>query len=88
MQRKKTRLELIDEVYLQQTHISTLFKVPISVAHKVYLKAKEIDQCELKYFIYENRVRTNSVCKVLGVNLNTLQKQIKSTLELTAQSAS
>lgn len=75
----KTREQILEQVYLTQNDIRLLLKVGYKHADKLYGFANEIDSEELgKYRIEPRKVRITSVCKVAGVSLNTLQKQIKS----------
>lgn len=79
-ERVKTREELLTQAFLNRSEISKLLCVPYKAASKIYEMADKIDQECLKEFrIYDTKVRITSVCKVAGISLNTLQKQIKST---------
>lgn len=74
----KTREDLLKEVYLNKTEISHLLKISQPAAKKMFDAAMEIDDKNLgNWKIYDNRVRIKSVLKVAGVDLNFLQKQIK-----------
>ncbi len=76
----KSREEILAQSYLNKSEISRLLDVPFKVAARIYGLADKIDQETLKEFrIYDTKVRITSVCKVAGISLNTLQKQIKST---------
>lgn len=75
--RIKSRQEIVTQAYLNKADIGRLLKVPPAKASKIYGFARQIDDEELKYIIYETAVRMTSVCKVTGVTLNVLLKQIK-----------
>lgn len=77
MQRKKTREEVVTMPYLTKSDICTLLNASYPVAARIYKFAKEIDDAELKYPIYANRVRIKSVCKVTGTDINLLMRQTK-----------
>ncbi len=74
----KTREELLAQSYLNRSEISRLMGISYSAASKIFKLADSIDQESLKYRVYDTKVRITSVCKVAGISLNTLQKQIKS----------
>lgn len=55
-----------------------MLQVPRYQAKKIFDKAKELDEQQLKdLVIYDTKVRMQSVMKVTGINFNLLQKQIK-----------
>ena len=79
MQRLKTREEIVTQPFVNKADIQKLFLVGYSTATKIYQAANQLDDDQLGiYRIEPTKVRITSVCKVSGVSLNTLQKQIKS----------
>lgn len=80
MQRIKTRQETVELAYCNITDIQRLLGCSWKKAKKVYTFADEIDQSELGRFrIEDHKVRMTSVCKVAGIPLTALIKQVKST---------
>lgn len=78
MQKKRTRAELISKPFLNITDISRLLDVSWYKAEKIYTLADKIDHEELKGMRIEpTRVRITSVCKVIGMSLNTLRKLVE-----------
>ena len=79
MQRTKTREEILAQPYLTKADIKKLLQVSQGKAVRIYGFAESIDKEFFKEFRIEpTKVRITSVCKVAGISLNTLQKQIKS----------
>lgn len=79
MQRTKTREEIAEQVFLNVADIGKLLQVGYRSAKKIYAIADQIDTDQLRSWRIEpNKVRITTVCKVAGINLATLQKQIKS----------
>lgn len=78
MQRLKTKEEILDSQFVSKADIKKLFGIGSERANKIYKLADEIDNADLKYRIFDNRVRITSMCKVVGISINLLQKQIKS----------
>ena len=79
MQRTKTREEILAQPYLTKADIKKLLQVSQGKAVRIYGFAESIDKEFFKEFRIEpTKVRITSVCKVTGISLNTLQKQIKS----------
>ena len=77
MQKKRTRAELISKPYLNITEISRLLDVSWAKAERIFCLASKIDIDELKDMRIEpTKVRITSVCKVIGISINTLQKLI------------
>ena len=77
----KTREELLTEAYLNKAEIQRLFSLNRSVTSAVFNVAHQTDLNELgrpRMFYYGKKVRTTTVAKILGVNLNQFAKQIKS----------
>ena len=80
MQHKRTREEILGLPYLKTTDIRRLLCVSAQSAKKIYSLAEKIDIDQLgDYRIEDNKVRITSVCKVTGLTIAGLQKQIKST---------
>lgn len=78
MKRKRSRLEVSQQVYLNTTDISDLLLISMGNARRLYQAADRIDREHFKQFRSEPRkVRTTVVCKLAGVNLDQLQRQIK-----------
>ena len=81
----KSRSELLTETYLCKTEIKRLFSISKSVASQAFDVAHQTDLDELgrqRMFYYGKKVRTTTVAKVLGVNLNQLANQIKKQSDL------
>lgn len=78
MKRKKSRIEVSQQVYLNTTDIMTLLKLDYYKAKRMYDAADRIDQEELSSFRIEPRkVRTETVCSLAQIDLRKLQRQIK-----------
>lgn len=77
MQRKKSREEVLGLTYLNRRDIQKLLAIPYRQASKIYAHAMEIDKEELKYRIYDSKVRMQSVLMVSGVSLIFLTRQIQ-----------
>lgn len=72
-----TKKDLIEKSFLNKTDIARLFDVPRHIANKIYAQADKLDQAYFSEFrIYETKVRLTSCCKVTGITLNQLKKQI------------
>ena len=79
MKRKRSRLEVSRQVYLNVTDIKDLLQISPYQARRVFQKADEIDAAELSTFRIEPRkVRTETVCKLAQISISKLQAQIKS----------
>jgi hypothetical protein len=79
MKRKRSRLEVSRQVYLNVTDIKDLLQISPYQARRVFQKADEIDAAELSAFRIEPRkVRTKTVCKLAQIKITELQAQIKS----------
>ena len=77
MQKKKTREEILAQQYLSKSDIHNLLIMPWATAVHVFQKAQELDDQELKYHIWDTRVRLSSVLKVTGLSYNLMAKQVK-----------
>ena len=78
MQHTKTREEIFAQPYLTKADIKRLLQVSQEVIDKEFFG---------KFRIEPTKVRITSVCKVAGISLNTLQRQIKSASSQQEQSA-
>ena len=88
MQRTKTREEIFAQPYLTKTDIKRLLQVSQGKAVRIYNFAEVIDKEFFGKFRSEpTKVRITSVCKVAGISLNILQRQIKSASSQQEQSA-
>lgn len=74
----KSRSDILQQVYLTKKDIQVLMKVSYPVAVRTFDHALEIDKSEMKFRPWEKRVRTQTVCKVCGITVEQLGKQIKS----------
>jgi len=80
MQKLKTRQESVEQAYCNITDIKRILQCSWKKAKKVYSLADEIDTQELgRYRIEDHKVRITSMCKVSGIPLSALLRQIKST---------
>ena len=84
---KKSRLEILYQVFLNKSDIATLLQISRPVADRIYNEADRIHRIELKFRAYPNKVRINSVLKASGTNWNLLLKQIKNADAVPEQSA-
>lgn len=72
----KKKREIITQSYLNITDIQILFSVPsFYKAKEIYHKAEEMEK---GYRPYDHKVKTQNVCKVLGIRLPFLRKQLES----------
>lgn len=77
MQKKKTRAELISKPFLNITDISRLLDVSWAKAERIFCLADRLDSEDLRDMRIEpTKVRITSVCKVIGMSINTLQKLV------------
>lgn len=60
--------------FCNKSDIRRIFQVSQSKADRIYSVADQIDDKELEWRIEPFKVRLTTVCKVTGINLNTLQK--------------
>lgn len=82
MQRTKSREEILAQPYLTKADIKKLLQIGYGSSVRVYKAAERLDIEQLReYRIEPRKVRITSVCKVAGISLNTLQKQIKSAVQ-------
>lgn len=88
MKRKKSRLEISAQAYLNKADIETLIGLNPHQARRLYSAADQIDRDYFETFRPEPRkVRTSTVCRLAGINLKQLQMQIKNADALAQQSA-
>ena len=77
--RKKSAAEIISsEAYFTKTDIQTVFRTSWENACRIFEKAEEVDDHDLDFRIYQNKVRKDSVEKVTGTNLRKLLRDLKS----------
>lgn len=81
-----TREELLQKIYLTKADIQTLFGVSRLAADKIFRYAMAVDDEELRFKPWPNRVRQKSVLKVQGISFKELERQIKSAPSLGGQS--
>lgn len=76
-QRKKTRQEIAQQIYLTQTDIKVLFCISPVKAKRIYDLANTIDsdKTKLLYRVEPTKVRITSVSKVTGVTVEMIKKQ-------------
>ena len=78
MQRKKTKDEISSQFYLCKRDIRNLFEIGDARTNRIYQLAEQIDIDELgEYRVEPLKVRMTSVCKVTGISLNMIKKQVK-----------
>lgn len=88
MKRKKSRLEISAQVYLNKADIETLIGLNPHQARRLYSAADQIDRDYFETFRPEpKKVRTSTVCRLAGINLKQLQMQIKNADAVPEQSA-
>lgn len=80
--------ELLQKVYLTRKDIQNLFGVSRAAGIRIFDAAMAIDDEELKFRPWPNRVRQKSVLKVQRISFNELERQIKSAPSLGGQSTS
>lgn len=80
------RKDLLQKVYLSRVEIQRLFQVSRRAGERLFKKALEIDDEELNFRPYINRVRMKSVLKIQKISFNELERQIKSAPSLGGQS--
>ena len=77
MKRIRSREELISKPYLSKTEIGRLLDVSWAKAERIFCLADKLDFEDLKDMRIEpTKVRITSVCKVIGMSINTLQKLV------------
>ena len=81
-----TREGLLQKVYLTKADIQSLFGVSRAAAGNIFSAAMEMDDEELRFRPWPNRVRQKSVLKVQGISFKELERQIKSAPSLGGQS--
>lgn len=75
----KTWVEVFGQHYVNQTEIEILLNVPRSVAKKTFMIASDIDDEQMPFRTYPNKVRTSTVLKIHGTTRAELWKQMKTT---------
>ena len=74
--------ELLQKVYLTRKDIQNLFGVSRAAGIRIFDAAMAIDDEEVKFRPWPNRVRQKSVLKVQRISFNELERQIKSARDL------
>lgn len=76
MQTKRTRKEILTKPYVNITDIQILLQLPKEKARLIFY---EINKEENKKMFrpHESKVPLHSVLKLLGINYNFLEKQVK-----------
>lgn len=82
------REDLLQKVYLTRTDIQKLFVVSRGAGSRIFNAAMAIDDEELRFRPWPNRVRQKSVLKVLHISFSELERQIKSARDLGGPSTS
>lgn len=80
--------ELLQKVYLTRKDIQNLFGVSRAAGIRIFDAAMAIDDEELNFRPWPNRVRQKSVLKIQRISFNELERQIKSAPSLGGQSTS
>ncbi len=76
MQKKKTKAEILDQIYVSKSDIKHLLTVSWYTACRIFEMAEKIDEEQLGEFrLFDNKVRIYSVCRVTGINIAKMQKQ-------------
>ena len=75
-QRIKTRTEVANQAFLNQSDIAKLLDCSRPSAKRIYDYARKIDD-EQKFIVEPVKVRITTVCKVVGLSLVTVQKIAK-----------
>lgn len=77
MQKKKTKKEILSQLYLSKSDIQHLLTVSWYTADRIFRLAEKIDADQLKeYRLFDNKVRIYSVCKITGTNIQKLRQQL------------
>ena len=76
MQRVKTDLDVVKTGYANKSELSRLFCISYETSDRIFNIAKEIDKKELKWLVYDTKVRVTSACQV-----KQLFNQIKSAVQ-------
>ena len=80
-QRIKTRTEVANQAFLNQSDIAKLLDCSRPSAKRIYDYARQIDD-EQKFIVEPVKVRITTVCKVVGLSLVTVQKIAKKKIHL------
>lgn len=81
MQRVKTDLDVVKTGYANKSELSRLFCISYETSDRIFNIAKEIDKKELKWLVYDTKVRVTSACQVMGKSYKQLFNQIKSAVQ-------
>ena len=66
--------EVVTGVFMTKADIRRLFRTGSDRASEIFNRADAIDRDEIKFRVFEDRVRTTSVCQVLGITLDELKR--------------
>ncbi len=78
MKTKKTREQIVNQIYVSQEDIRRLFQIGYDKAKDLYQMCDEVETEELGPWRYEHRkVRMNTLLKISQVSLDQLRQQIK-----------
>lgn len=73
----KTNEQLLRECFLNRSQIQRLYGFSQKSATKVFEKASEFDDRELReYRIEEKKVRATTVLKITGISYKTLERRV------------
>ena len=75
----KTWVEVFSQMYLNRSDIALLLNVSRAVANRTFAIANTIDDEQLPFRTYPNKVRTSTVLKIHGTTRAELWKQMKTT---------
>jgi hypothetical protein len=67
MKKRMNQEQLCNQPYLSKAEIARWLSVPRTVAYKIYEAADQLDKEELRYRVYDTKVRKSSVIKVSGL---------------------
>ena len=74
MNRNKTVEEIANSMFMSKADIRKMFRFGSDRAKAIFDRADLIDAEEIRYRVFDDRVRTTSVCKVLGITVEQLKK--------------
>lgn len=76
MSRLKTLAEIVDQPFLTKADIRKILRCGSEKAREVFELAEQIDVSELAYRVFDYKVRTASVCRVIGIPHEELKKSV------------
>lgn len=74
MKRTRTPEEILSSPFMTKTDIKRILHVGSDKAYDIFTTADDIDSRELEYRVFYDKVRTTSVCRVLGVTVEQLKR--------------